>query len=32
MVDDIVPGLVMILTVLGINILGDGIRDIIDPT
>ena len=26
------PGIVMILTVLGINILGDGIRDIIDPT
>ena len=26
------PGVVMILTVLGINILGDGIRDIIDPT
>ena len=25
-------GNVMILTVLGINILGDGIRDIIDPT
>ena len=26
------PGIVMILTVLGINIFGDGIRDIIDPT
>ena len=25
------PGLTMVLTVLGINILGDGIRDILDP-
>jgi peptide/nickel transport system permease protein len=27
----ILPGLAIVLTVLGLNLLGDGLRDILDP-
>jgi peptide/nickel transport system permease protein len=27
----IVPGLAIIVTVLGVNLLGDGLRDLLDP-
>jgi peptide/nickel transport system permease protein len=27
----IIPGLAIVLTVLGLNLLGDGLRDILDP-
>jgi peptide/nickel transport system permease protein len=27
----LVPGLAIVLTVLGLNLLGDGLRDLLDP-
>ncbi|MEL6734901.1 MAG: ABC transporter permease subunit, partial [Pseudomonadota bacterium] len=27
----IVPGLAIVITVLGLNLLGDGLRDVLDP-
>ena len=27
----LIPGLCIVLTVLGLNLLGDGLRDLIDP-
>ena len=31
MIPAIVPGIVIVLTVLGLNLLGDGLRDALDP-
>jgi len=31
LVDLHVPGLAIMLTVLGVNMLGDGLRDVLDP-
>jgi peptide/nickel transport system permease protein len=30
-VDDRIPGLVTAMSVLGLNLIGDGLRDVLDP-